>query len=79
MKLNDIEKEEICNYKGISIEPTREIIREILVITSFYGRMVIDDKNVYLLPHVGGEEITKVLKSFQDDKAHGPDGWTISF
>jgi hypothetical protein len=47
--------------------------------TTYFPSSVEEGDNVRLLEEVSKDKLQKVMHSFQKDKSHGPDGWSIEF
>jgi len=68
-----------CHLKNLFKSDGRVTIDAIVWMTLFSPMFVDKQDNMELIKEVTEEEIKHVLHSFQKDKIHGPDGWSMDF
>eukprot|EP00253_Pinus_taeda_P033102 PITA_33102 len=67
------------HFKHISQESNIDRAEAINTLTQSIPKVVIKDQNLALLKEISMEEVEEAVKSMPNDKAPGPDGFTINF
>eukprot|EP00253_Pinus_taeda_P028496 PITA_28496 len=69
----------IENFKHIAQETQADRTEAIDTLTQAIPKMVTNEQNLTLLKEISMEEVEEAVKSMPNDKALGPDGFTINF
>ena len=67
------------HFKHIAQETQADRIEAIDTLTQAIPKVVTNEQNLTLLKEISMEEVEEVVKSMPNDKAPGPDGFTINF